>query len=276
MKKHPVDDLFKRKLADLEKKPSAGAWLKIQENTKSRRRPVAWIWYAAASVTIALLAGYVVWENNQTNIDKQIGDQKAMAVVKQKMAEKGKETSQDPDTHLEEAKAEPAGAELAKTDVSVKVDNPKVKAEKSVSPAVIAQQKQELADIQPSNISEEKAPSTLNSITPIKSPEPVEVALTKPAANESDLPEGKMQKAEQSIKIVVAVEEPEDQSEKPKTSRFSRVFRQLKNARAGEKVDWDEVGFNPKNLVARVDDRLRTKEEKSSDKNQNSRERTKL
>jgi hypothetical protein len=53
--------------------------------------------------------------------------------------------------------------------------------------------------------------------------------------------------------MVVNVIPEEDSLMQPKTSRFTRVFRQLKNARAGEKVNWDEVGFNPKAVLARLD-----------------------
>jgi hypothetical protein len=68
---------------------------------------------------------------------------------------------------------------------------------------------------------------------------------------------------------------PSEADDKPRGSRFSRVFRQLKNARAGEKVDWDEVGFNPKDLVARVDDRLRNRDDKNPQKD-HPKDKTKL
>jgi hypothetical protein len=41
-------------------------------------------------------------------------------------------------------------------------------------------------------------------------------------------------------------------------------------------VDWEEVGFNPKSLVAKVDDHLRNGEEKVSEKYHNLKEKTKL
>jgi hypothetical protein len=72
-----------------------------------------------------------------------------------------------------------------------------------------------------------------------------------------------------TIVVTVETDEPENQ---PKVSKFSRVFRQLKNARAGERVDWEEVGFNPRDLFAKADDRFKHKEEKHSDKDQTSRQ----
>jgi hypothetical protein len=69
---------------------------------------------------------------------------------------------------------------------------------------------------------------------------------------------------------------PENESnEKSKSSRFAKVFRQLKNARAGEPVDWQEIGFNPKDVIAKVDGRGRSRDEEGSEKYQNTK-RTKL
>ena len=61
-----------------------------------------------------------------------------------------------------------------------------------------------------------------------------------------------------------------------KSSKLLRVLRQLKNAKEGEAVDWDVVGFNPKKLMARADQRLRNEEEKLSKQYQNLKEKTKL
>jgi len=33
---------------------------------------------------------------------------------------------------------------------------------------------------------------------------------------------------------------------------MAKVWKQLKNAKNGEKVDWDEVGFNPNKLLAKA------------------------
>lgn len=77
--------------------------------------------------------------------------------------------------------------------------------------------------------------------------------------------------------IVVNVDETElDSIEKHKSSRFTKVFRQLKNVRAGEPVNWKDVGFNPKTIAAKIDERIRDKEEVISEKYQNIKGRTKL
>ena len=81
MKKHPVDDLFKRKLAELDKKPSSEAWLKIQERTKSQRRAVGWVWYAAAGIAVTLMAGYLVWQSDAGNQVKLIDNPKVSTVT---------------------------------------------------------------------------------------------------------------------------------------------------------------------------------------------------
>jgi hypothetical protein len=37
-----------------------------------------------------------------------------------------------------------------------------------------------------------------------------------------------------------------------KSTRMAKVWQQLKKAKDGEKVDWDEVGFNPNKLIAKA------------------------
>ncbi|KAA6441803.1 hypothetical protein FEM33_00600 [Dyadobacter flavalbus] len=98
----------------------------------------------------------------------------------------------------------------------------------------------------------------------------------QPLSVEAVASQPKTKENEPSRTIVIAVEAQSNEEDKPKISKFSRVFRQLKNARAGEQVNWEEVGFNPKSLVAKVDDRLRNGEEKLSEKYHHLKEKTKL
>ncbi len=82
----------------------------------------------------------------------------------------------------------------------------------------------------------------------------------------------------QSRTIVVSVEEEtgEANEERTQSKRFKRILGQLKNVKQGERVDWEEVGVSPATLIARVDAKLRSGEEKISEKYQNLKERTKL
>jgi hypothetical protein len=282
MKKHPVDDLFKRRLEGLERTPSENAWLKIQEkqSTRSRterRRAAVWGWYAAAGVAAAVMGGYLVWQNQQVASPGGIKPQQTIATAKP--AQKDSVVSPIDNSNMPVEQL--AAAE--------KTGNGLVSDQKDLKPAIHAAQTRKvpkrvvetpLAD--PEGIQDvpvvamiEKPSVPANTVQPEPVNAPVAQGIKtlpdEPAVSQVNKPE-----AEPTRTIVVAVETGTNEADdKPRGSRFSRVFRQLKNARAGEKVDWDEVGFNPKSLVARVDDRLRNKDERSSGKD-HPKDKTKL
>ncbi|MCF2506463.1 hypothetical protein L0663_23940 [Dyadobacter sp. CY107] len=266
MKKHPVDDLFKSRLSELEKKPSAAAWEKIQTRTKKERRLAGWVWYAAASVVITLVAGYIVWNSERSHIET-IGKEKKLAVVSKPTkvtTDQKSKTAQDVPVEVNEVPVR--SAELAANENKKQLNN--------------------------SNSAKPKAKAQINFEEHVQNIEPQNLATTNVGVKEepmAELPtvEKIMPKSEEvpsakitptpvePIRVVVVAVETNDQDQ-PKSSKFSKVFRQLKNARAGERVDWEEVGFNPKSLVAKVDDRLRNGEEKVSEKYHNLKEKTKL
>lgn len=285
MKKHPVDDLFKRRLEGLERTPSENAWLKIQEkqsarSRSARSRAVVWGWYAAAGVVAAVMGGYLVWQNQQVASPGGIKPQQTIATAKPVQ----KDSVAIP--------IENSNAPVERLAAAEKTGNGLVNGQKDLKPAIHAAEitqtrkapKREietpLAD--PERIQDapvvamiEKPSVPANTIQPEHVNAPVAQGIKtlpdEPAVSQVNKPE-----TEPTRTIVVAVETGTNEADdKPRGSRFSRVFRQLKNARAGEKVDWDEVGFNPKSLVARVDDRLRNKDERSSEKD-HPKDKTKL
>ena len=286
MKKHPVDDLFKRKLEGLERTPSENAWLKIQEKQPVRNRPAVWGWYAAAGVAAAVMGGYLVWQNQQNASPGDIKSRQTIAAAKPASVDSIVSPVEKLNVPVEQL------ASVEKTN-NVAVDN----AGKSIKPVYHARgnsgaqiaktknhEKQNInrSIAQPEPIQHapvmalnEKPSVPANAIQPEPEKAPVmqdsKILPDEPAVSQVNKPE-----TEPTRTIVVAVETGTNEAEeKPRNTRFARVFRQLKNARAGEKVDWDEVGFNPKNLVARVDDRLRGKDERSTERD-HPKDKTKL
>jgi len=293
MKKHPVDDLFKRKLEGLERTPSENAWLKIQEKQPAKSRPVVWGWYAAAGVAAAVMGGYLVWQSQQGVLPGSIQAQQSVAVsqpapkdsavspvensntpVEQLAAAEKKDNAQVNTTgkHLKRA-YKPSGHAGTQAQIAEAREGNTPNGKRRLS---------ETTDIQPEPVSNapvmalnEKTSVPMNTIQPepLKNPvaQDIKTLPDEPAVSRVNKPEP------EPTRTIVAVVETgtSEMEEKPRNTRFARVFRQLKNARAGEKVDWDEVGFNPKNLVARVDDRLRNKDERSSAKD-HPKDKTKL
>lgn len=286
MKKHPVDDLFKRKLEGLERTPSENAWLKIQEKQSARSRtaksrPVVWGWYAAAGVAAAVMGGYLVWQNQQVNSPGGIQPQQTIAAAKPAQKDPAVSPVENLNAPVEQlAVAEKKGnavVENAAKRLKQAYNTPEItqtqvaKIEDTQTP--IAQP--EPVQNAPVVALNEKLSVPVNTIQPepLKSPvaQDIKTLPDEPAVSRVSKPE-----PEPTRTIVAVVETGTNETEeKPRNTRFARVFRQLKNARAGEKVDWDEVGFNPKNLVARVDDRLRNKDERSSEKD-HPKDKTKL
>lgn len=250
MRKHPIDEIFKGKLTDVERRPSAAAWKRIYQEQKTRESRV-WVWFAAAGVLVAFMAGYLVWVNRQDAVKVQWT--KATPVMVQ------------PDS----IQSQPLmGPETEQVQVAVKTNVGTVKILQADRAApVIAKIQPVQEEISTTTVAFEELPVLIQPVEPQAMPKEIPqlaIVETSPPRHESRT-------------IMVKVEEAaEIQEEKDKSSRLGRIFRQLKNAKQGELVDWEEVGFNPKTLVARVDDKLRNGEEKVVEKYQNLKEKTKL
>jgi len=235
MKKHPVDDLFKNKLSGLEKHPSSDAWNRIVlgQEAGQKKFPV-WIWYVAAGVAMAVLAGYSVWFNKW----ESHGPQMARIEVtkppgKSLLPSENKLDKIVPLIVYRKAESPDSEISIELTSIVPK-ENPK-EAEQ-MSKNLITEDSVQLSEKQASIGSDIDVPNPVSSQERIVENQPV----TKFDTNSNRT-------------TVVRVTYEDDSLEEPKTSRFTRVFRQLKNARAGEHVDWEEVGFNPKSILARVD-----------------------
>ncbi len=258
MKKHPVDEIFRTKLTGFEKQPTAAAWDRLSQGKKSdERRLSAWIWYAAAGVVIAFMAGYAVWINQAAEINPQLASREKPVEIRTDST--GPQVTKE--SVFEQAKATPEKL----------VRHEKKRFTKGRLPGVLVKATAPVTE--PAQLAIAVDPAALEPESEM--PMPVVIPASEIESRHIASVETKEVNNENRT-IVVRVEEPVVNEEKEKPSRFTRIFRQLKNAKQGETVDWEDVGFNPKALMARVDDRLRNKEEKVSEKFQNIKERTKL
>ena len=270
MKKHPVDDLFKSKLSGLEKQPSSSAWTRIAKEQKTQSRRVGmWVWYAAASFVVAVMTGYLVWQESQKIVtESTIAKTEKLEDFNSSISEDTLKVSKFPAEKEEEkqiAIVEPVESkQTIKRSSEVKVD---INKDLKMSAPVI---EPEIGNLNNLKIEE------ISGIAPDDIKMNVSKSISPTIEKELSVAPSLVESNEENRTIVVKVEMPENESgEKVKSSRFSKVFRQLKNVRAGDPVDWQEVGFNPKNIIAKVDGRIRGKGDDNVERDQNSK-RTKL
>ena len=274
MKKHPVDDLFARKLADWQPKASPDLWNRIEnQQQKENRRSAGWHWYAAASVLVILLAGYAVWENQSLVLSDKNRELSKASQTQQSKENSLNKTPIPLDSvkllaEVEEVKTE-TGAMLKKADSP---DHSKQILAKSnmETPLQIQGREPALDRIEVASIQKkETAPETL--IPASKGG----IASLPPAGALAEISESFVEQEKGRV-IIAHVETENVADEEQKSSKFIRILRQLKNAKQGEAIEWDEVGFNPKKLMARADERLKSEEERISKKYQDLKDKTKL
>jgi len=261
MKKHPVDDLFQKRLTSLEKKPSEIVWKRIQEGQKKKtRRMVAWVWYAAASVVLTLVTGYLVWQGQNDTFSPMPGNSE-IARIKQIIPKEDLSRDSIPAENKSQLRGELKASSpaeqpsLTKQEVSDEAPLTKPNLERRTEIAKIDRP----APVQVAKIESAKTEELRVEKTEILQ----SVAHEKVMPKTVELAQREEKKPDRTI--IVEVEEPVNEVKDKSKSRLSRVFRQLKNVREAEPVDWDDVGFNPKSIIARADDRT-NEDEKISGK----------
>ncbi|WP_373512380.1 hypothetical protein [Persicitalea sp.] len=268
-KPNNIDDLFARKLSNLERTPSPDLWQRIEQGQKKEsRRLGGWYWYAAASVTILLMAGYLVWQGETKTVEPQ----GQMAQTEQMTKPREGTLPTAPQSGDTEALASTQQTE------SVQKNSRPVISQKESYATVVKEKAPEVPKLERAPILEgtqiarvEKAETDPSQLVTkndaMKSLQPTEIQTVVP---------GKVSPDTQDRIIVAHVETEDLANEAQKSSKFLRVLRQLKNAKQGDEVEWDELGFNPKRILARADERLRNGEDKISDKYQELKNKTKL
>jgi hypothetical protein len=268
MKKHPVDELFAKKLTEWEPRASSDLWKKIEaRQAKPTRRLGGGYWFAAAGVSIALLSGYLVWQGKSTQphtTGTEIARQEP-AIMPQKEVEK---------------LTIPAdGAELM---ARVETSDPKNGSAGETSPAP---EKTGVVMEENKATQQQESVRTLDEVEIAAIPRGEIKPETEIAGNDKlastpavEIPSVTKSEEPSKTRVIIAhiPTEGEASQDDQKSSKLIHILRQLKNAKEGEAVDWDVVGFNPKKLMARADQRLKTEEEKLSKQYQNLKEKTKL
>ncbi len=272
MKKHPVDRLFSDKLKDFEMKPSDNTWERLQVSPgKKGVRKIFVYWSAAAMVLMAFGGYYWIQQNERTS-------GAALAVTdQQKESRPSIVSSELPSDSRPILIEDNAGQEAGKPVRDQSAANPDVINRPDVSGTEATGLAFRAGKASgPASISNETTSTFINAAAGKDTSGLVnrEVIIPQIAGKMSyELPETdvsltkvvsieKVNQENISSRVIVAVlqediqpdalPEGEGKDEK-KSKRLKQIFTQLKKAKKGEEVDWNEVGFNPKSILAKVD-----------------------
>ena len=285
MKKNEIDKLFAERMAENEMKPRPEAWAKLESKLNQKKHRIGWVqygsWLAAASVVLFMI-GFSFW-NNKPNIDTQVAVNRSDKILKSNSAEvnqsvktqaEGKigenRRSVKTQTEVEEGKTQTEGEDRRSVKTQTEVEIPRY-----------AQNDKVLATIQTANrktkkqlnnnveVAQNQVP--IKEIQPIQEPKPrleslpkVELPKTEVIAGLPTTPKEKvvvMQLPEVVLENnVVVVSGNSNELSTPKKSRLGKFFKQLKNLKNGEGVEWEEVGVNPNKILARANKTIEKEE----------------
>ena len=267
MKKHPVDELFSRKLRDAEITPRDEAFQKFQQRLKAKERRIGWwqkgLWLAAAGVSLLLIVEGGWWLSQQPNEINTLA-----------LSNRSSTNGIAPSSHqTSEQKVADATNELTSLENNAQVGvGSRTKSEATTSSSATTPSKHhvKLKDaiqplVQETQIAQVEVTTTASE-PQIKIEEPTKTVVLTNAATAKPTEKTVVLQLPELEKTLVVVNESQttvaatnssmtdnDVLNKPrKSTRMAKVWQQLKNAKNGEKVDWDEVGFNPNKLVAKA------------------------
>ncbi|WP_259017002.1 hypothetical protein [Emticicia fluvialis] len=270
MKKHPIDELFARKLAEHRQEPSQKAFEKfqarLQEKQTKRRGGVFainrnWAYYAAAAGVVAVLTIGVLSQNNTggNNLAANNTSSKKVEAVKQPLAPEVKEN-----TALI-ARAENNTPELGSRATAGKITVAQNKAAITNKETVKLPASEDKVIIDTPQAANALASNTKDELKPL----PLETLAGKNTIALKEKPASAASKyhlGESVTLIVTPIEDnslaalkesnnaqAEEKAEKDK-SFLAKLYGEYKNFKYGEKVDLKRIGV--KDAVARVDEGL--------------------
>ncbi len=279
MKKHPIDKLFAQKLKEAEIKPRDEAWEKLQlrmQQNKKRRIGGWWQqgpWLAAAGVCLLLVAGWLTWRSNSSteiNLAQHTLLPQSKTIEDKEVVAPQEKIKIAPEAPL--AKQEQMAAMLNKPEPIKQAARPNTtNTAPELKSAPVSPQP--MVAVLPDTHKSENQSKPENAPGPIvENPQRIAQTSTQPEVTSGaktvvlQLPELKETLVAANVKEPIA--EPRIKSEettslsdeleddilnKPrKSTRMAKVWKQLKNAKNGERVDWDEVGFNPNKMLAKA------------------------
>lgn len=260
-KKHPIDQLFSERLGSYERRPSPAAWQKVNERLENKKTHLfgGWVTYTiAASLALLLLAGWW-WLGNQpvdTNMASTATPNSGIAANQPKETIERQNNEVMPHNSITKPVEAITTTEPQQVSTAKRIPSGLLKTQESLGLKDVAKQETLAQENHPS-----QPPAVINPVVEEKISTKLPEQQTMVAQVEPKYA------PEQHTTLVVNITSAEDLSttktitdeslidEKvKKQSRVARIFKQLKKAKEGEQVDWNEVGFDPNRLVAKADE----------------------
>jgi hypothetical protein len=247
-----TDKLFSEKLKEHTVQPREQAWLKLEAKLKQKEKKVVPFWQRlgiAASLALLLLAGGIAffYKPEVTNGIQVATNQPILPMSKTDNIQK-----------------EALFAEV--TNLESKTQKPKefkqrLKSKQQNINTLPVQDFAQVITVKNDNKIENNIDP--NSIGNLDIKESVAIVNI----NETKIDEAKANKLKPSEDLTVVVtlanyttdnELKAENQEKKKPKFISRLFSQIMNAKNGEKVEWNEIGFKPAKIFARAEGKLKS------------------
>jgi cytoskeletal protein RodZ len=250
MENNPIDQLFASKLRHLEKAPGQDTWDRLHQLQRAKKSKKVHWFAVAASVLVLILAGLMVWQYTPKTegLTQGMAPESAQPPVQSNVIQP-RSTENSPVTAepikrvgnhqiLEKSTSLALEKKKVKPTAALPFSTKEVQEKNSLPTEGLAYVKRDHQDH-----TENLTGTTYESIQ-AETEQTTVVVLNIEQVAQIDMPI-------QTTLEEANLEEKSTYITKRKT-RAGRIFQQLKKLKNGEKVDWEEVGIRPDNLLALV------------------------
>jgi len=235
-----LDKIFSKGLHKYEREPRSQAWEKLEarlQKPKSKTFPIWWKYASAASVALLLgIGGY--WSNNQT-----ANSAEKVAVNKKPVIEKKQAQIIEKEIILQVTTIEKITHKKIISTPTQKYETDENKQFVQLLPQQIIKV-EEIKQITKTSTLEIQKTEEQNTIVLV-------LENTKPKAVEETI----VLNMVETRPAVVSQTDLNDGNTKKET-RISKIWQQLKRAKNGENVNWNEIGIKPQKMLARADAKI--------------------
>jgi hypothetical protein len=242
-----IDKIFNESLQNYERQPRTEAWEKLQARLEKKGRkilPLWWKYASAASVALLLGVGGYWFVNKDTNSAEQV------AIIKKPVVEKNESSIIPKEDTIELS----TNISSDNNNHSQKERKTNFKKEYNTHSEFVINKESQIVEKKIEYLTEkpEVAQIERNPIVEPKKTEETTIVLvlenTKPKVEEETIV---LNFVETMPEVIAQNTEPEK-----KQSRVGKIWEQLKRAKNGENVNWNEVGVKPQKVLARADAKI--------------------